>query len=53
MDRNSCRQGHGGPLYATTRAQWKELKGSYDDVRDIFVSTSRARRLLVQSGQGP
>ncbi|MGH9893559.1 MAG: sialidase family protein [bacterium] len=34
-------QGANGPLYATTRAQWKELKGSYDDVRDIFVSTSR------------
>ncbi|MGH8614742.1 MAG: sialidase family protein [Gammaproteobacteria bacterium] len=34
-------RGANGPLYATTRAQWKELKGSYDDVRDIFVSTSR------------
>ncbi|MGH8659501.1 MAG: sialidase family protein [Gammaproteobacteria bacterium] len=34
-------QGANGPLYATTRAQWKELKRSYDDVRDIFVSTSR------------
>lgn len=34
-------QGVGGRLFATTRAQWEELKGSYDAVRDVFVSSSR------------
>lgn len=34
-------QGADGPLYATTRGAWKELKGSVDEVRDPFVSTSR------------
>lgn len=34
-------QGVGGPLYATTRGAWKELKGSVDEVRDLFISTSR------------
>ncbi len=33
-------QGAGGPLFATTRAQAEELKGSYDAVRDVFVSSS-------------
>ncbi|MGH8474125.1 MAG: sialidase family protein, partial [Gammaproteobacteria bacterium] len=31
-------QGLSGPLYATTRGAWQELKGSYDAVRDHFVS---------------
>ncbi|HTV31588.1 MAG TPA: sialidase family protein [Methylocella sp.] len=30
-----------GPLYASTRAAWRELKSSVDAVRDIVVSTSR------------
>ena len=34
-------QGIAGPLYATTRGQANELKGSYDAVRDPFVSVSR------------
>lgn len=34
-------QGADGPLYATTRAAWKELKGSVDEVRDLFISASR------------
>ncbi len=34
-------QGTDGPLYATTRGQSKELKGSYDAVRDHFVAVSR------------
>ncbi len=33
-------QGAGGPLLASTRSDWKELKGSYDSVRDLFVSAS-------------
>jgi hypothetical protein len=33
-------QGASGPLYATTRGESRELKGSYDAVRDHFVSTS-------------
>jgi hypothetical protein len=33
-------QGNGGPLYAATRSEWYELKGSYDAVRDLFVSRS-------------
>ncbi|MCO6440369.1 MAG: exo-alpha-sialidase [Nitrococcus mobilis] len=34
-------QGVDGPLYVTTRGAWKELKGSVDEVRDLFISTSR------------
>ncbi len=34
-------QGVDGPVYATTRGQSKELKGSYDAVRDHFVAVSR------------
>ena len=34
-------QGIDGPLYATTRGRWKELKGSVDAVRDHFVAVSR------------
>jgi hypothetical protein len=34
-------QGIEGPLYATTRGQSKELKGSVDAVRDHFVAVSR------------
>jgi hypothetical protein len=33
-------QGASGPLYATTRGESRELKGSYDAVRDHFVSVS-------------
>lgn len=33
-------QGTSGPLFASTRSDWKELKGSYDSVRDVFVSAS-------------
>jgi hypothetical protein len=33
-------QGASGPLYVTTRSAWQELKGSYDAVRDHFVSIS-------------
>jgi hypothetical protein len=33
-------QGASGPLYATTRGESRELKGSYDAVRDHFVSAS-------------
>lgn len=33
-------QGSSGPLYATTRGASRELKGSYDAVRDHFVSAS-------------
>lgn len=33
-------QGAGGPLFASTRSDWKELKGSYDSVRDVFVAAS-------------
>lgn len=36
-------QGRGGPLYASTRSSWRELKGSVDAVRDIIVSASRDR----------
>ncbi len=34
-------QGKDGPLYASTRAAWPELKGSVDAVRDIIVSASK------------
>ncbi|MCI0668384.1 MAG: glycoside hydrolase [Methylococcaceae bacterium] len=34
-------QGKDGPVYASTRAAWPELKGSVDQVRDIIVSTSQ------------
>ncbi|MGH8548688.1 MAG: redoxin domain-containing protein [Methylococcales bacterium] len=34
-------QGQGGPLYASTRAAWPELKGSVDAVRDMIVSASQ------------
>ncbi|MGH2721439.1 MAG: sialidase family protein, partial [Actinomycetota bacterium] len=34
-------QAPNGPLYVTTRSEWYELKGSYDAVRDLFVSVSR------------
>ncbi len=34
-------QGTEGPLYASTRAEWPELKSSVDAVRDIIVATSR------------
>ncbi|MGH8567187.1 MAG: sialidase family protein [Gammaproteobacteria bacterium] len=34
-------QGVSGPLYATTRGQSQELKGSVDAVRDHFVAVSR------------
>ncbi len=34
-------QGIDGPLYATTRGQSQELKGSVDAVRDHFVAVSR------------
>ncbi|HXW71116.1 MAG TPA: sialidase family protein [Methylocella sp.] len=33
-------QGPDSPLYASTRAAWRELKGSVDAVRDIVVSAS-------------
>jgi hypothetical protein len=33
-------QGTNGPLYASTRAAWPELKGSVDAVRDIVVAAS-------------
>ncbi len=33
-------QGAGGPLFASTRGSWRELKGSYDSVRDIVVAAS-------------
>lgn len=33
-------QGADGPLYASTRAAWPELKGSVDAVRDIVVAAS-------------
>jgi hypothetical protein len=33
-------QGTSGPVYASTRAAWPELKGSVDAVRDIIVSAS-------------
>jgi hypothetical protein len=33
-------QGDDGPLFATTRSAFKELKGSYDDVRDPILTTS-------------
>lgn len=33
-------QGKTGPLFASTRSDWKELKGSYDSVRDVFVASS-------------
>ncbi|MGH9042912.1 MAG: sialidase family protein [Acidimicrobiia bacterium] len=33
-------QGQDGPLFASTRSDWKELKGSYDSVRDVFVAAS-------------
>jgi len=36
-------QGASGPLYASTRAAWYELKGSVDAVRDIFVASSQDR----------
>lgn len=36
-----ARDGDGaGPLFAGTRSEWKELKGSKDSVRDVFVTTS-------------
>ncbi|MGH7418962.1 MAG: sialidase family protein [Candidatus Rokuibacteriota bacterium] len=34
-------QGKDGPLYASTRAEWPELKGLVDAVRDIIVAASR------------
>lgn len=33
-------RGEGTPLFATTRSEWKELKGSRDPVRDPFLSVS-------------
>ncbi len=33
-------QGTDGPLFASTRSEWKELKGSKDSVRDVFVTAS-------------
>ncbi|MGH8940584.1 MAG: sialidase family protein, partial [Actinomycetes bacterium] len=33
-------QGKDGPVFATTRSEWAELKGSVDAVRDIFVAAS-------------
>lgn len=33
-------QGTEGPLFASTRGSWRELKGSYDSVRDIVVAAS-------------
>jgi nucleotide-binding universal stress UspA family protein len=33
-------QGAEGPLFASTRGSWRELKGSYDSVRDIVVASS-------------
>ena len=33
-------QGADGPLFASTRSEWKELKGSTDSVRDVFVVAS-------------
>lgn len=34
-------QGRTGPLYASTRSSWRELAGSVDAVRDIFIAASR------------
>lgn len=34
-------QGQDTPLFATTRSEWMELKGSTDAVRDPFLSISR------------
>ena len=36
-------QGKDGPVYASTRGAWSELKGSVDAVRDIVVAASRDR----------
>ena len=36
-------QGEDGPLFATTRSDWMELKGSNDAVRDPFLSVSDRR----------
>ena len=34
-------QSKSGLLFASTRSKWNELKGSYDDVRDIFICISK------------
>ncbi|MGH8909629.1 MAG: sialidase family protein [Egibacteraceae bacterium] len=33
-------QGADGPVFATTRSSWTELKDSYEPVRDVFVAAS-------------
>ncbi|MGH8933978.1 MAG: sialidase family protein, partial [Egibacteraceae bacterium] len=33
-------QGESGPVFATTRSSWAELKDSYEPIRDVFVTAS-------------